>query len=326
MKEFLYNIVVFSFIVEIIGAVVLSWLFMVRGVDNYIWSGVFHSVSAFCTAGFTIFENGFLSYSTDAVVSITLCILMLLGGIGFIVFFDLYKRLTGKRSQLTFTSKVIILITVALVSIGTVIFHVLEKPYEHLSDPQQILNSFFQVVSACTTGGFSTVNIAALQNVTLILLSFFMIFGASPSGTGGGIKNTTLAILLGLIRSTLRKREYVTLFETQIPEKRVQLATAVFSFYTFILFIGIFLVSYFENNSTFLTHDKLFLSFVFEVLSALGNIGFSMGITPDLTVSSKSLLIILMFISRIGILTFGFSLMPQDTSQKPSFQKKDLVL
>jgi trk system potassium uptake protein TrkH len=186
-------------VVEFIGAIVLSTLFMARGVDNYVWAGIFHSVSAFCTAGFTIFENGFLSFSADAAVSLTLSCLMLLGGIGFIVFFDLMMRITGKRSQLTFTSKVIILITVALVSIGTVVFHVLEKPYEHLSDPQQILSSFFQVVSACTTGGFSTINIASLQNVTLVLLSFFMIFGASPSGTGGGIKNTTLAILVGLI-------------------------------------------------------------------------------------------------------------------------------
>ncbi len=318
LREFIYNIVFFSFITEMIGAVLLSILFKHRGIDNYIWNGIFHSISAFCTAGFTILENGFIPFAFDAELNLVLSILMLLGGVGFIVFLDVYKKIIGSRSVLTFTSKIILFITFLFVFLGTVFFLVFENPYEHLSLYQQMMASFFQVVSACTTAGFTTVSIPALQTVTLVLLGFFMIFGASPSGTGGGIKNTTFVALAALVRSTLRRQEYVSLFGIQIPEKRVQLATAIFSFYAFILFAGIFLICFLENMP--------FLPLAFEILSALGNVGISMGATPNLSSSGKLLVIILMFISRVGVLTFGFSLIPQDTSPKPRLQKKDLIL
>ncbi|MBM3207946.1 MAG: potassium transporter KtrB [Chlamydiae bacterium] len=317
LKEFVYNMVVFSFIAEVIGAVLLSILFMNRGVENYIWAGVFHSVSAFCTAGFSIFQDGFIPYVTDVPVNIVVCILMLLGGVGFIVFLDLYKRVTGQRSRLTFTSKAIIFITVLFVFLGTIFFYAFEQPFEHLTVSQQIFAALFQIISACTTTGYSTVNFGVLQAVTVVLLGFFMIFGSSPSGTGGGIKNTTFVALVALVRSTLRRQEYVSLFGNQIPEKRVQLATAIFSFNAFILFMGIFLICFLEN--------KPFLMLSFEVISALGNAGTSLGVTPYLTSASKFLLMILMFISRVGVLTFGFSLIPQDTSIRPRLQKKDLI-
>ncbi|MBM3201115.1 MAG: potassium transporter KtrB [Chlamydiae bacterium] len=318
LKEFLYNMIIFSVICECLGSIILCFLFKQKGVENYIWNGIFHSVSAFCTAGFSTLPNGLIPFAKDSSVVAIISILMLLGGVGFIVFSDIFRRFSRKNAKMTFTSKIIIVISTAFILIGTFIYFVLEEPVEKLSPYQELLCGIFQIISTCTTCGFTTVELSKLQNVTLVLFLFFMTFGASPSGTGGGIKNTTFAALYALVISTLKRQEKVVLLKNEIPEKRVQLATAIFSFYMFILLIGIFLMTYFEN--------KPFINLTFEVFAALGNIGMSTGITDQLGPVAKILLMVLMFISRIGVLTFGFSLIPQDLTSAPALEKKDLII
>ena len=317
IKEFVFNVVIFSFIAEVIGSILLAALFKEKGVDNYIWSGIFHSISAFCTAGLSLFENGIMTFQNDFWIRFVLCILMTLGGIGFIVILDLYKKIKEKDHHLTFTTKVILLMTLCFFVLGTFVFFILETHPKDLSIWEQIFSSFFQVVAACTTTGFSTFNIAYLTHASIVLLIFFMLFGASPSGTGGGIKNTTFAALTGLVKSTLSGKERVSFRNNEIPLRRVQLATAIFSFYMFILTVGTFLLTYLE--------DKDFLSIVFEIISALGTAGLGMGITPNLTDLGKIVVIILMFIGRTGILTFGFAVLSQRKNHDTPLERKELV-
>lgn len=312
-RAFLKNVIIFTVICEVIGAITLSILFKNRGIEDYIWNGIFHSISAFCTAGFTLFSDSIVQFRFDVSINFVLSLLCILGSLGFIVFHDVYEKFTQEKRRLTFTSKIILTVTFSFLLFGTLIFFFLERPYATGNVYQQLMIAFFQVMSSSTTVGFSTIDLGTLQEPTLILLLSLMLFGASPSGTGGGVKSTTFAALMALVLNTMKGRTFVSLWKREIPTKRLQLATAMFTYYMVVLTVAIFFLSLFDHSP--------FLSVVFEAAATLGTVGLSTGITPDLTVIGKSISILLMFMGRVGILMFGFAIMSQ--RHEPIKYKRD---
>lgn len=167
IKSFIKNVIVYTFIIELLGALVLFFQFKHLGVNTPLWSGFFHSVSAFATAGFSLYSDSLMGFQNNAVICITIAILCYLGSIGFIVPMDIYKCIKGEKKEITLTSKIIILITLLICLVGTVIYT--------LDMNSSILEAFFQIASASTTAGFNSINLANLSNAVLFVMIFVMI-------------------------------------------------------------------------------------------------------------------------------------------------------
>ena len=316
IAKFVRSVIVFTALVETAGVVALFAAFRQAGLDHPLWSAVFHSISAFCTAGFGLYDTNFEALRGNVSINVILGILSYLGAIGFIVFVDAWRRLIGKTDRLTLTSR-IILVTTAWVSLaGIVLFFVAEPSIQALPPDERLIASAFQVMAAITTVGFNTIPIGQLSQASLFLLIMLMVVGASPSGTGGGLKTTTFSALFGVIRSALLGKDKVTFWRKEIPEDRIRLAIASLGFYVGALILGSYLLALSENLS--------FEGLLFEAASALGTVGLSTGITAQLTPIGKLILILLMFIGRVGPLTFGVALfLPSGTRARG---KEDLAL
>jgi trk system potassium uptake protein TrkH len=318
IHQFLFHVVTFTLCCEFLGAIALSIIFSHHGIAHPIWNGVFHSVSAFCTAGFSLFSDSFVGFKYDIWVNLTLGLLSILGGsLGFIVWLDVYKRMKGERKRLLFTTKVIIAYSIGLIFMSTWVFFLVEGSDSSSSFYQRILSSFFQVMTAATTVGFNTLDIGNLGHASIILLFFLMFFGASPSGTGGGLKCTTLSALVAIVKCTLQRKSVVTLWRHEIGIQTVRLATASFTFYMFVILTAVFFLD--------LTDTKHFMPVLFETVSAMGNVGLSMGITSDLTVWGKGIICLLMLMGRAGVLTFAIAISNQLKEEEPYIKEAELV-
>lgn len=306
VKSFLKGVIFFTIVAETIGAILLSYFFYLEGYDSPVWSGIFHSISAFCTAGFSLYPNSFESLSDNLAINLILSSLSLLGSMGFIVVVDLWLRIVGKRKEVLFTSKVILAITTIFMVLGTFVLYFFEPTINTLPHSQRLLTAFFQTMTSSTTVGFNSLPIGDLSPHIIMLLFFFMIFGASPSGTGGGLKSTTFSALFGLVKSTLTKREAICFWNRKIPMRRLQYAGSSFIFCAFVLGLSAFFLCYTETAD--------FQIIIFEAISALGTVGLSMGLTGDLSTPGKLIIILLMMIGRIGVLTFGLAVSTADTS------------
>lgn len=312
ISDFVKSIIIFTAVIETIGAILFLIAFLRAGVplDFAIWSAIFHSVSSFCTAGFGLYNNSFENYPTDYFINSIIIVLSYMGAMGFIVMTDVWRKFTGKIKELSFTSEMIILVTLSLSVIGTLIFFFTEPSIQKFSFSDKILISFFQSMSALTTVGFNTVPLGVITTASLLLITFLMYVGASPSGTGGGLKSTTLLANIAFVFSRLRGNSKVLFFKTEIPQARVTVATAVFIFYTFLIFLGTYLLSFTEKTTL--------TNILFEVASALGTVGLSAGITGSLSIFGKIVIIVLMFIGRLGVLTFGIAFLERSKDVIPT--------
>jgi trk system potassium uptake protein TrkH len=297
IEKFIRSVVSFTFITEVIGMACLLPIFIKEGVANPLWNAIFHSISAFCTAGFSLFNSSFEAYSSNFWLNITIAILSTSGAIGFIAYVDIWRSIRGKQDRMTFTTGIIIRTTLLLIILGTMIIALTEDFDKSLPPETRILKAFFQSMTSVTTVGFDTypINKMSLSSLTIIII--WMIIGASPSGTGGGLKTTTFTAVLAVIRSTLRGDHETTWRGIPIPLERIRIAAATLGFYMLVLVLGIFFLTLTENQSL--------ISIGFETASALGTVGLSLGITSNLTFLGKAIIIILMYIGRVGVLTFG---------------------
>jgi trk system potassium uptake protein TrkH len=301
IRRFIRHLVIFSVLIETIGACLLYVEFRSYGVERPLWSAVFHSVSAFATAGFSLNNNSLEDFRASGIVNLTVGVLCYLGAIGFIVLQDAYWAMRTRRRRITFTSKVILTITGLILIVEMPLFLACEPSLRSMPFREQVYTAFFQVMAASTTSGFNSIPIGTLSAASLTLIVVAMVIGASPSGTGGGLKTTSLSVLLGIASGTLRGRSTVTFLGHQIPPHRVATAVASTTLYVAVLTAGVFLLS--------LTEKQDYLKLVFETASALGTVGLSTGITGELTDLGKWLLTAIMFIGRVGPLTLGFALM-----------------
>ncbi len=289
VRGFVRGVIFFAFAIEFLGAVALYFIFKNEGVDNPVWSAIFHSISAFCTAGFSLFNNSFEDFSGNVALNVVIAVLALAGSIGFIVFVDLYQRLFGKTDKLTFTSKIILRFTFFLLIVGIVLIVLTESSFGQ----NEWLLGFFQAMTSLSTVGFNTFPIGEMAVPALLVITLLMLIGASPAGTGGGIKSTSITAMFAVARSTLLGREKITLMHREIPANRLRLAATNFFFYMSILFAGVVALSVTEVGA-----DVFML--IFEAISAIGTVGLSMGITGDLTFIGKCIVIFLMILGRVG--------------------------
>ena len=300
LSQFVRNVVVFTLVIETLGAIPLYYQFAKPGVPNPLWSAIFHSVSSFATAGFSLNNNSLEGFRDNVTVNAVIGILCYLGAIGFIVMQDAYMACTRKGYRITFTSKTILLITALVLVISAPVLMFCEPEIAHLPWPERICVSVFQIMTASSTAGFNTIPIGTLSAAALTVIIVSMVIGASPSGTGGGIKTTSFSALLGILISILRGRtEEITFFKRTIPTFRLMNAVASVTLYVLVLWSGIFLLS--------LTEHQDYLKLMFEAASALGTVGLSMGITGVLTCTGKLIITALMFFGRVGPLTLGMA-------------------
>ncbi|MGY3795318.1 TrkH family potassium uptake protein [uncultured Aquimarina sp.] len=302
VKDFLKSVIFFTFFMEILGSILFFIAFKIEGMSTGIalWNAVFHSVSAFCTAGFSLFNTGFTEYVDNTFMNAIIAFLAISGSLGFIVATDFTLRLKKKSHRISFTTKIVLIGFIILLSFGFVFFYFFEPEIYGLPIKERVLASFFQVMSAMTTVGFNTVDFGAFVLPMLLVTTILMYIGASPSGTAGGMKITTLTAVFSIMKSRLKGRKRITFLGRTIPFERLYIATSSFIFYTTLIFLGTFILSFTESFS--------FEQILFEVASALGTVGLSTGITSELSEIGKLIIIILMFIGRLGVLTFGLAI------------------
>jgi trk system potassium uptake protein TrkH len=309
LVRFVKIIVAISFIVESVGALILTVRFSFD-MDplRALYFGIFHAVAAFNNAGFSLFSENLalLAYRTDLTVNLTVSTLIVLGGIGFLVYRDILDNIRGIRFRISTHTKLAVLVSVLLIVGGTLgiwAFEVQnEKTLAAMPVGDQILVAYFHSISA-RTAGFHTIDMSLVAAPTLYFLILLMIVGASPGGTGGGIKTTTFGIICASIWGTLKGRADVMMFHRRIPQELV-MKSYVLSALALALVTGFtMLLSYSENQS--------FLRLMFEVASAAGTVGLSTGDGGMLSLSAlfsdfgKCLIIATMFLGRLGPLAVG---------------------
>ncbi|MDD4819858.1 MAG: TrkH family potassium uptake protein [Flavobacteriales bacterium] len=311
--QLLKEIFVSTFVIESIGAILIffNWSNNTPFIDFYqkAYFSIFHSISAFNNAGFSLFQNGMMNYycQNAYVLQFVIALLIILGGIGFPVIKDVFGDVIFKRHgkinrKWSLNTKIVVFTSLCLIFIGMFFFMLFEWN-NGLKSHQwggKIIVSFFQSVSA-RTAGFSSVDFSMLFNPTLILFIILMFIGASPVSTGGGIKTSTFTILLLSAINTIKGKERIDLEHSQVSNSAVLRSMTILLFSACFVILGTIILSFTQPGEDM-------MKLVFEEVSAFTTTGLSTGITPNLTTSSKIMLIVSMFMGRIGLLTFGFAL------------------
>ncbi len=293
-----------TLLIEFIGAALMAPTFCGRfGVVKGIWYAVFHSISAFCNAGFDLMgvEGKFSSltgYSDNVIINVTIMLLIVIGGIGFLTWEDMVKhKLRVKKYRMQ--SKVVLIVTLVAIVVPTIIFYFMEfRSFSNISEKEKILLSLFQSVTP-RTAGFNTVNFSYMSEAGIVILIILMLIGGSSGSTAGGMKTTTVAVLLSVARSAFCRKEDAHLFKRRIPVDIIKNATTIVIMYLIMSFSSALIISYVE--------DLPVLTCAFETVSAMATVGLTMGVTPDLSLLSHIILIALMFCGRVGGMTLVFA-------------------
>lgn len=298
-------ILVFTALTELIGGVLLSIRFAFDfPLPKAIYFGFFHAISNFNNAGFDLMGEfaSLTAYVDDPVVTLVVCLLIILGGIGFMVVSELYDYRQTRR--LSLHTKVVLSTTGILVVAGTALIFILEyanpKTLQPLSMMGKVLGSLYQSVTARTAGS-NTLNIGDMYQSSLFLMILLMFIGASPGSTGGGIKTTTFATLIGAVVAQMKGKEDVIFFRQRILPHMVYKSLTLTIISLFIVLVMTMVLSITETSARF----EMIL---FEVTSAFATTGLSMGLTPHLTPIGKTLIVLTMFAGRVGPLTIAFAL------------------
>jgi trk system potassium uptake protein len=307
LSSILKAIVSITFLSELIGAIGLYLAWKNLGLTEFdrVFSAVFHSVSAYCNAGFSVFPNGFetAGFHFSSISLITIMLLIVFGGLGFYTYSDIFHigeiRMVRKNG-LTLQTKIILIGTTILIFLGAgMIWLTQYAQWKELPVGEQVLKSFFLSITS-RTAGFSVVSIGELAIPTLMMVIMLMYIGGAPNSTSGGIKMTTVMTLIASLRTFTRGKTRVELGWNTIPMRTVRRAFIVFAVSIFLIFSVLFVLSW--------TEDQSFFDLLFEIISAFGTVGLSRGITPDLTVTGKLLIAFVMFAGRIGLFSFAVAM------------------
>ena len=304
-------VLVFTLIVESLG---ILFLFIRFSRDfpsgKAFYHAVYHAISAFNNCGYSLFSDNLMGYQGDWIINLTMMILIIIGGIGFVVQHEVVSRFRSKQNRLSVHSKIVIYATVFLILSGAILFYFFERNHiiQDMPLQSQILVSFFQSITP-RTAGFNTVDIGSLQNDTILIMIILMFIGASPGSTGGGIKTTSATLLLLLIWNRWKGYEEVNVFNRTIPKEQITKTISII----FAAALSIFLITsilLLAGGGNLPPHQSrhFFVEYLFETVSAFGTVGLSMGITPNMNDLQKLAIIIMMFAGRVGPLTLAFSL------------------
>lgn len=310
LAGFISRVVIGTLVVELVGGLILYGL---DGAYFTPFSAAFHAISAFCNAGFALFPENLAPWSNNPGVNLVFMVLIVLGGLGFYVLHDCYSYLKSKLiknsrlpvqrpARLSWHSKIVLSTSLFLIVGGAVAMFLAEieggAPWGdwHL----KLLASFFQSIT-CRTAGFNTVEISHLTNVTLVFMVFLMFVGGSPGSCAGGIKTTTLRALWGFAASQVLGRRQTKVGSHALRRDTLQQALTLTFFASVLIALGCLILNMTEGGDTpHLQARGLFLEVLFEVVSAFSTVGLSMGLTAKLTPTGKVVIIILMFVGRIG--------------------------
>ena len=303
-------VLVSTFVIEAIGTGLLFIRFLRDAPPGKaFFQALYHAVSAFNNCGYALFSDNLMGYQSDWIVNLTVMGLIVLGGIGFIVQYEVVARLRGRQKMLSIHSKIVLIMTVSLIVIGALLFYMFEVNHilRDASFKTSFLTSFFHSVST-RTSGFNTVDIGQLTNASILLLMILMFIGASPGSTGGGIKTTSFALLLLMIRNRIKGQEQVNVFNRTIPSEILgRTISIIFASAFSVILITSLLLIFSGTNLSPLSSRHFFVEYLFETISAYGTVGLSMGITDKLNDLQKLSIILMMFAGRVGPLTLAFS-------------------
>ena len=327
IKSLIKYIFLVTFGLEVTGA---ALLFLWARFD--LFGSIFHAVSGFCNAGFSLQKNSFADFAGVVSVNLIMTTLIILGGLGFIVLLELPKFKLWKKNRLfllrkiSLQTKVVLLVTVILICLGAFLIFFFEKnnTLAAFSLKKSILASYFQAVTP-RTAGFNTLPIGRLAAPTLFLMIILMFIGASPGSTGGGIKTATLGILLVAFWSMFKNRPHVSVFGRTIPKTIVNKVFTIFFFGLAWIVVFTMLLAVVEGGNTG-GESNSFLRILFEVTSAFGTVGLSMGITPYLTNLGKMLIILTMFLGRVGPLTVVLAIALEEQKVVYKYPEEQLMV
>lgn len=332
------RILLLTLSIETVGAIALYHLLPeanFKSETEKIFYAVFHSISAFCNAGFSLFSSNLIDLKNNTPAVLTIATLFILGGLGFFVLSEIIEKpllkvirkvdfvknkIPPQKAVLSLHSKLTIYTTVILSIFATFIFFLLEQDNTLKNETfvDKITHSFFQAVTP-RTAGFNTIDISKIGVATSLLIMFLMWIGASPGSTGGGIKTTSFALIILKILSMVTGRERIEIFNKQISEESTSRALVSALLSIFLILTSTFILTITEKNIKF-------IDIFFEVVSAFGTVGLSRGITSYLTILGKLIIIVMMFIGRVGPLVFAFAIFGKVEKRNYEFQKENLLV
>ncbi|MSS19726.1 TrkH family potassium uptake protein [Pseudoramibacter porci] len=309
-------------LIEGIGAAVMAPTFIREfGVGKGIWYAVFHSISAFCNAGFDLMGvhqkySSITEFVSNPAISITIALLIIVGGIGFIVWNDVVKhKWHFKRYRLQ--SKVALTTTAFLIVIPTLYFFFFQAQALPKTEGAKWMAAFFQAVTP-RTAGFNSVDLTRFNDTGVSILTILQLIGGSPGSTAGGMKTTTFAVMIAEALSVFAQSGNIHFFGRNIPEDTVRRAGAILMMYIILFLIGGFIISSVENIPI--------TTCLFEAASAIGTVGLTLGITPHLSLISRTVLVLLMYFGRVGGLTIFFALSSGPKIYHSRLPKEDLTV
>ncbi|MCB9208588.1 MAG: hypothetical protein H6609_04350 [Ignavibacteriales bacterium] len=317
LASLLKSVFIFTLTIESIGAILLTIRFAFdMPFAEALFAGIFHSISAFCNAGFSIFEDSLVAYRSDLYINSVISLLIFLGGIGFIVLYE-FKNSYGKKisfKRMSLHSQVVIKVSVFLVAIGAlfIFFFEYNVSMKDMDLSTKILASLFQSISS-RTAGFNTIDFYTLSMPSLFFIINLMFIGASPASTGGGIKTTTVAVIVAFIRARVKNSKNVNVTFSTLPFRVISKSVVIIVFAITIIVVSSFLLTIIElEHIPFSVNGDRFLEIFFEVVSAFCTVGLSTGITPDFSIFGKLIISILMLAGRVGPLTIATAIGSRD--------------
>jgi trk system potassium uptake protein TrkH len=314
-RELLRDIFLMTFVIEGIGTLLLSCAFIPeQGFLPGLYSALFHSVSAFCNAGFSLFSNSMVNFQGSALVNLTLIMLISCGGIGFLVIRELVQvgyawRKNKKRLRISLHSKIVLTTSLILTVFGTLAIWVMEfrGSLAGHSFGDGLWIALFQSVSS-RTAGFNSIDLNQFHVATIFLMILLMFVGASPGSCGGGIKTTSLALFFAVFCNRLKGSGHTSLFRRTIPDEAISKALTLTIMALILIGIALFSLLVAQTGSLVNESKGMFLDYLFETFSAFATVGLTIGATAQLTVAGKLIVILLMFIGRVGLLTMAFAI------------------
>ncbi|MEG2295000.1 MULTISPECIES: TrkH family potassium uptake protein [Lactobacillales] len=310
------SILKISFLIQFIGATILSSQFIPKyGIPQGIWFGIFHAISAFCNAGFDLFGNSLISFTEMPIVLLTISLLIVFGGLGFIVWIDLLQI---RRKRLSLQSKLALATTIMLILIGCTFF---SRTIEYQGSIINNISNIFFLAITPRTAGFFTLNYGTIEQYELMITMVLMFIGGTSGSTAGGLKTTTFSILMLKVFSVFKGKERTDIFYRSINEATISKAMTLFALSLIICTASIFILSITE-----VSEQSNLITITFEVISALGTVGLSAGITPTLTIVGKLVIIFLMFIGRVGSLTVIASLNNKSNEQEAKIKYPEEII
>ncbi len=324
------HVLIGTFLIELIGAIILSTQFIGEfGVIGGIIKSIFHSISAFCNSGFDIIGQkaayiGLTPYVSNATICITIMGLVVIGGLGFFVWEDLYNYFRKKITKLSTYTKLVLVITGILIFAGALLIFLFEfnnpGTMKNLSLKGKFLSSFFHSITP-RTAGFNTLEIPNMTENSKVLTMILMFIGGSSGSTAGGIKTVTVGLILIAVFQIARGRRNIVISNRKISNDNLLRALSIFMIGLLMVLVGSFVLNTIEPNLDYFVC-------LFECISAFGTVGLTFGITPELNSLSKLVLILLMYFGRVGILTITFSIVlgMDKNKQKLSFPETNVMI